>query len=204
MGGIKENIKLAKGLECDMYKRTNPLIMTLPFVNPCNLPTLVELPFRSSFHPSTVTFNPSQVPHHHPIQVTPHVTYFGITHQHHPPSPCDFFSMLAHPPCPPTNCHYRPFHFKASTSSFVAHMFCPPFHIVPTTPHCFSTHTLLKPFTTIILLLDLINQKQLLQVVLEHAIHLQVCALPDLEGIPSTLVEKTTRLLVLGKLGCRN
>jgi hypothetical protein len=63
---------------------------------------------------------------------------------------------------------------------------------------------LLKPFTTIILLLDLINQKQLLQVVLEHAIHLQVCALPDLEGIPSTLVEKTTRLLVLGKLGCRN
>jgi hypothetical protein len=58
-GGIKENIKLAKGLECDMYKRTNPLIMTLPFVNPCNLPTLVELPFRSSFHPSTVTFNPS-------------------------------------------------------------------------------------------------------------------------------------------------
>jgi hypothetical protein len=87
---------------------------------------------------------------------------------------------------------------------FVAHMFCTPFHIVPTTPRCFSTHTLLKPFTTIILLLDLINQKQLLHVVLQHAIHLQVCALPDLEGIPSTLVAKTTRLLVLSKLGCRN
>jgi hypothetical protein len=63
---------------------------------------------------------------------------------------------------------------------------------------------LLKHFTTIILLLYLINPKQFLQVVLQHAIHLQVCALPDLNGIPSTLVAKTTRLLILGKLGCRN
>jgi hypothetical protein len=62
----------------------------------------------------------------------------------------------------------------------------------------------LKHFTTIILLLDLINQKQLLHVVLQHVIHLQVCALADLEGIPSTLVAKIARLLVLSKLGCRN
>jgi hypothetical protein len=42
------------------------------------------------------------VPCHHPMFVTPHVTYFGVTHHHHPPYPCDFFFMLAHPPYPPT------------------------------------------------------------------------------------------------------
>lgn len=76
-------------------------------------------------------------------------------------------------------------------------MFCVPFRTVPTTLHCFSTHTLLKPFTTIILF-NLINQKQLLQVTLQHvtlqhAIHLQVCALPDSEG---TLIAKTVSKIV--------
>jgi len=36
----------------------------------------------------------------------------------------------------------------------------------------------------------------LLKVVLQHVIHLQVRALPNLEGIPSTLVAKITSKIV--------
>jgi hypothetical protein len=50
-------MKLAKGLE--WVQKDYPLVIMLsPFANLRNLPSLAELPFRSLFHPPTVTFNP--------------------------------------------------------------------------------------------------------------------------------------------------
>jgi len=86
-----------------------------------------------------------------------------------PPSPSPIPMWLVFPCLPvhhgrlptysPTSHQCWPFHFKASTSSFIVHMFCVLFHTVPTTFRCFSTCALLEPFTTIILLLYLLNQK---------------------------------------------
>jgi hypothetical protein len=67
-----------------------------------------ELPFHSSFHPSTVTFNPSLGATSSPYTSFAPCYLFW----HNPPSPSPspipmrlFFSMLAHPPCPPAYRH---------------------------------------------------------------------------------------------------
>ncbi len=104
--------------------------------------------------------------------------------QRNPQSPSPIPMQLFFHACPSTmpthlrtSHHYRTFHFKASTLSSIMHMFCVPFHtilielfVVFLHAHCLSL------FITIVLLFDLIIQKQFLQV----------------------------RLLILGKVGCRN
>ncbi len=117
------------------------------------------------------------------------------------PSPCEFFSMLAHPPCP-SACPPIALTIDLFT---LGHQRCPPlrtlfyasFHTILTKLFIVYLHTHCRSlFTTVLFLFYIIIHKQLLQVVLQHAIHFQVCALPDLKGIPSTLVTKTASKII--------
>lgn len=132
----RENIKVAKGLECDRYKRTAPIIMTSSFSNPHNLPFP---PPRNS--PSI----PSSTPHNNlPLLVgamSPSYVCYTPCYlfRCNPPPPSAIPMRLFFHACPstipahlPTSHHCQPFHLRASTLSFIMHMFCASFSTILT------------------------------------------------------------------------